>query len=310
MEDCLMLNHPVYEFLKDIDELKWFWTYAMRPLKQHEVYFISLSARNKRLSAEEEREYFHLGRSEMFHKEIITEDEFSRFLRGIRRCESNKLAYLTKSGRPYPDKVLVLYANIAPTDAYSAMTKQLENLMSIQRALTDSVLRNSPSGIALAYQNIRHSHTTGQSVFARSFSDSDWTDIDSDIEFCETDDNGRDAFRKVKDFLYGEIGRGNFMQIQTAGGFHWLIRKSILSDVGRKYKADPVTSIIAFIHSIFKAHGVTVNEIVKNRNGMIPLPGTVQYGSHIVRVMNKQDFIPTMQMHTWPEYLECPEGED
>jgi hypothetical protein len=297
-----MPDRPVYEFLKDIDELKWFWTYAMRPLKPNEAYFISTSARNKRLS-EEEREYFQVGRSEMFHKEIIAEDDYPRFLRGIRRCETNKFAYLTRAGMPYPDNVLVLYANIAPTDAYSAMTKQIDNLIAIQRELVDSVLKNSQQGIAQSYRNIRHSHTTGQSIFARSFSDSDWADIDSDIDNYETGE-GREAIQSVKAFLYDEIGRGNFIQVRTAGGFHWLVRKSKLSNVGRKHKTDPVAAIISSMASIFGLHGIVINEIVKNRNEMIPLPGTVQYGFHVVSVANKEDFTEEHRLHEWPEYTE------
>jgi hypothetical protein len=301
-----MSDHSTYEFLRDPDELKWFWTYAMRPLKPHEVYFISTSARNKRLD-ETEREYFKVGRSEMWHKEIIAEDDFSRFLRGIRRCEANKLAYLTKGGMPYPEKVLVLYTNIAPVDAYSAMAKQIDNLITTQRELVDSVLKNSRQGIDQAYRNIRYSHTTGQSVFARSFSDSDWADIDADIEGWDCD-AGLEAIEEMKKFLYAEVGKGNFMQVQTVGGFHWLIRKSKLSDVGRKYKADPIVTIIQAMtvacESNDKKTDIAINEIIKNKNEMIPLPGTVQYGSHIVRVVNKQDFSIDMRLHDWPEYLE------
>jgi hypothetical protein len=300
-----MLEHSTYEFLKDLDELKWFWMYAMRPLKPNEVYFISTSARNKRLD-EAEREYFQVGRSEMWHKEIITEDDFSWFLRGIRRCETNKLAYLTKSGMPYPDKVLVLYINIAPVDAYSAMTKQIDSLLTTQRELTDSVLKNSPQGTAQAYYNIRRSHTTGQSVFARSFGESVWVDIDSDIEGFDTD-RGREVIQGVKELLYTEVGKSNFMQIQTVGGFHWLIRKSKLSDIGRKYKADPIGTIISFMTSAFKADGIAVNEIVKNRNEMIPLPGTIQYGRHVVKVVNKEDFQESNRLHEQPDYLEYEE---
>jgi hypothetical protein len=304
-----MLEHLTYEFLKDIDELKWFWTYAMRPLKPNEVYFISTSARNKRLD-ETERECFEVGRSEMWHKEIIAEDDFSRFLRGIRRCEANKLAYLTKSGIPYPDKVLVLYANIAPIDAYSAMTKQIDNLINTQRELTDSVLKNSQQGIAQAYRNIRHSHTTGQSVFARSYGDNDWADIDSDIEGWDNT-AGLEAIETIKNILYTEIGKGNFIQVQTAGGFHWLIRKSKLSDVGRKYKADPIAAIIRSMTAACvlrgKETGIVINEIIRNKNEMIPLPGTVQYGSHTVQVLNRQDFSADLRLHDWPEYLEYQE---
>ena len=281
-----------------MDELTWFWTYAMRPLKPREVYFISTSARNKRLD-EAEREHFQIGRSEMWHKEIVMEDDFERFLRAIRRCEANKLAYLTKAGLPFPDKVLVLYTNIAPVDAYAAMNQQIDHLISTQRELADSILKNSPQGIEQAFQNIRHSHTTGQSVFARSFSDSDWVDIDSDIAALKTAAEW-DAVQRVKDFLYAETGRGRFMQVQTAGGFHWLIRKEQLAGIGRKYKTDPVQVIITRMNAEFAAGSVRVNEIVKNRNEMIPLPGTIQYGERVVTVLNKEDFDVSLKLHEQP----------
>jgi hypothetical protein len=232
----------------------------------------------------------------MWHKEIIIEDDFDRFLRAIRRCEANKLAYLTRAGLPFPDKVLVLYTNIAPVDAYAAMNQQIDHLIRTQRELVDSILKNSPQGIEQAFGNIRHSHTTGQSVFARSFSDSDWVDIDSDIAELKTPAEWA-AVQRVKDFLYEEAGRGHFMQIQTAGGFHWLIRKELLAGIGRKHKTDPVNVIMTRMKAEFAAGGVAVNEIVKNRNEMIPLPGTVQYGECVVRVLNKEDFDESLKLH-------------
>ncbi|MDR2517337.1 MAG: hypothetical protein LBC88_08170 [Spirochaetaceae bacterium] len=299
------MKNPVYEFLKDLDELKWFWTYAMRPLKQNEVFFISTSARNKRLDGEE-RAFFQVGRSEMWHKEIITEDDFSRFLRGVRRCEANKLAYLTQNGMPYPAGVLVLYVNIAPADAYAALFAQMDHLLAAQRELADSLLKNSPEGIRQAFHAIRHSHTTGQSVFARSFSDGEWLDIDSDIEHFETA-GGRAALRNIRDFLCEETGRGNYMQIQTTGGFHWLIRQSTLAGIGRKYKTDPAGIIVSRMNAECKAAGITINEIIKNKNRMIPLPGTVQYGRHVVTVLNKEDFSEDKKLHAWPDYREYQE---
>jgi nucleoid DNA-binding protein len=128
-------------------------------------------------------------------------------------------------------------------------------------------------------------------------------DIDSDIENYNTAECS-DAVQDIKDYLYQEIGRGNFIQIQTFGGFHWLIRKSKLSDVGRKYRSDPIQAIIACMTSILVPRGVKINEMIRNKNEMMPLPGTVQYGSHIVTVLNKNDFGEPEKLHDWPEYNE------
>jgi hypothetical protein len=295
-----------YKFVGDIEELKFFWMYGLRSLEPKECYFLSTSARNKRLN-EDERKFYLVGRSEMFCKEIIPEDTYERFLRGIRRCETNKLAYLTKANLSYPSKVLVLYINISPIDAYFAMKEQMKYLMSVQSELTDSILKNSVAGIDSGFKNIRHSHTTGQSVFARSFSDPIWVDIDADVENYKTE-AGYKSIDKVKSFLYEEIGKGNFMQIQTVGGWHWLIRKDILKNIGKKYKESPIKVIIDFMLESFK-DCMTINEIVQNKNEMIPCPGTFQYGEHLVNIWNKDDFESLTPYHEYPTYEENNEAE-
>jgi hypothetical protein len=296
-----------YKFLGNLEELKFWWMYGMRKLTRQEVYFISTSARNKQLN-EEERLVYQVGRSEMWHKEIIPEDDFGRFLRAVRRCEANKRAYLTKAEVPFPDKVLVLYCNICPTDAWAAMKEQMNYLNATQIELTDSILKNSITGTDNSFKNIRHCHTTGQSVFARSFSDREWTDIDCDISDFEAVD-GWKAIDDIKRWLYAEAGMGNFMQIQTSGGFHWLVRKQVLADMGRKFRKDPVGEIILQMAALLKDK-CTMNEIVRNKNEMIPMPGTLQYGTHLVTVENKDDFKAITPYHEYPVYDDEHRGNE
>jgi len=287
-----------YKFLGDESELRWFWKYCVPGLKPNEVYFMSTSARNKKLD-EEERKFFQVGRSEMWKKEIVTEDDYSKFLRGIRRLETNKYAYLTKSGLPYPDKVLVLYFNIVPTDAYRAMQEQILNLMGIQREMTDSVLKGSEAALLSSWKNVRNSHTTGQSVFARSFSNPTWIDIDMDVSSWKQTVDGWRVIDEVKNFLADQLGLGNFVQVWTAGGWHWLLRSSALREMGRRIRQDPVTTVIGKMKDMFQYADMWTegDEIVRNKNEMIPLPGTIQYGDHVVTVANKEDFRPEQALH-------------
>jgi hypothetical protein len=289
-----------YEFLKDVKELEFFWKYGVPNLQPNEVYFMSTSARNKRLT-EEERQYYQVGRSEMFHKEIVKDDSWESFIKAIHRCESNKLAYLTKAGMPYPDKVLVLYWNINPTDAYKAMLDQIDGLINVQRELTDSVLKNSQAGIESAWKNVRSSHTTGQSVFARTFGTKTWIDIDCDMEMT----NKLVIYEQLNHIRHWleqhHVTRGNCMIVETSGGFHFLIKADVLPLLGKEFKTNPVKEIIEIIEEHFTYHyinngtalvntGIKINEVVQNNNFMIPLVGTLQYGDHIVRVVNKDDF--------------------
>ena len=66
--------------IASVGELKYFFDEVLKPLGPTEVFFLSLSARNKYLS-EEKRDYYHLGRSEMFAKSIVREYSWERFLR-------------------------------------------------------------------------------------------------------------------------------------------------------------------------------------------------------------------------------------
>jgi hypothetical protein len=285
-----------YKFLADEEELKWFWKYGVQPLKPNEVYFMSTSARNKKLN-EEEREFFQVGRSEMWHKEIVAEDSYERFVRAIRRCECNRLAYVTKSGKPYPDKVLVLYYNVVPSNAYRAMQEQMTYLLDLQKQMTDAVLKGSQGGLDACWKNVRHCHTTGQSVFARSFSDAYWVDVDMD---CSPKPNAV-ILELVMSILLQDLGfsKGDFMAIDTAGGFHFMFKSTALREAGRRFKADPVKTAIESMRSTLVScdPNADVKEIVRNTNEMVALPGTIQYGDHVVTVYNKSHFTEEMALH-------------
>jgi hypothetical protein len=102
-------------------EVKWFFDHVMPPLTDTECYFLSLSARNKYLSAEE-REELQLGRTEMFEKRLVRKKEWSRFIRTLRKMECDERGYTTKNNSPIPSKALVCYININPSDTLKALS--------------------------------------------------------------------------------------------------------------------------------------------------------------------------------------------
>ena len=109
----------MYNLINDEEEVKKFFDKVVPPLKNNEVYFVSLSARNKYLTAEE-REELNLGRTEMFEKRVIRNDSFERFLRTLRKFETNEGSYLTKNGSNIPNKSIIVYFNINPSDVLKA----------------------------------------------------------------------------------------------------------------------------------------------------------------------------------------------
>ena len=93
-----------YKIIYSEDELKWFFDHCVPSLKKDEVFFCSLSARNKYLT-EEERETLGLGRTEMMSKTIIRHDSWERFLEHIHRLECHKKGLLTKKVFQSPKSV-------------------------------------------------------------------------------------------------------------------------------------------------------------------------------------------------------------
>jgi len=261
-----------YKFLADEQELRFFWEYGIPTLKPNEVYFVSLSCRNKQLN-EMEREFYKAGRSEMFAKQQIRYDDWSVFLQHIKRFEVRQDAYLTKSGKPYPQKSLVIYWNLANIDAYKAMKDQMNHLAEIMGSLTDAALKNSQGGLEEGYYKVRKSFDTAQSLFARNFGHREWIDFD-----CDAEDITAGQYQSVIDHLNADFGVGNVMAIKTAGGIHFLIRKSVV-------KINPQIVCNYILGRVPQA-----KEVVRNSNEMLPLPGTWQYENHVVTVMNKENF--------------------
>ena len=68
------------------------------------------------------------------------------------------------------------------------------------------------------------------------------------------------------------------MAVKTGGGMHFLIRRE-------KIKFDP-KHLIQKIEEILP----DAKEVVRNKNEMIPMPGTFQYGVP-VEIWNKEDFV-------------------
>jgi hypothetical protein len=268
-----------YKIIADEQEIRFFWDYGLYSLNREEVYFVSRSARNKKLD-EEERKYYQIGRSEMFDKQIIRHDSWNSFIQHIRRFEVREDAWLTKSGQTYPEKCLVTYINISAVNAYKAMKDQMNYLTEILSSLADSSIKNSQGGINEAFYKVRKSFDTCQSLFARNFGTKFWMDFDVDGILSNTDCfNIRDL---ILDLTSGNLG--DVMIVKTGGGAHFLARKSIIH-----------MNPMSICETILKK--VNAKEVIHNKNEMIPLPGTLMYGNHIVNIINKDDFKDISPFH-------------
>jgi hypothetical protein len=223
-------------------------------LQNDEVYFISLSARNKYLT-DEERKFYGLGRTEMFSRNIIRKKEDFEYV--LSKLESTLHYKLTKTKQNIPEKALVVYININPSSmikAYFNLANEMnKELLDINMAMQHNKQPNY-SGIHLLDRKLMNCIQTARSrkIFI---------DIDFDVE----DDIPINGF--MMDLRIREIKSHT---IKTKSGYHCLIDLASMKD--KKFN---LNSIVLSYNVLAKQ---TDGEVIINTNGMIPVPGTLQAG--------------------------------
>ena len=113
----------------DVKEFDNFIDNVMPDLKADEVYFISLSCRNKYLTEDERKEYL-VTNTEMFGRCVARSKEQLRNYT-MKKLEANLLYKTTKNGREIPKQGLVVYININPSSMVKAYF-QFQNEMNRQ----------------------------------------------------------------------------------------------------------------------------------------------------------------------------------
>jgi len=276
-----------HNFIQDENELRFFFDNIMPQLEDFEVYFCSLSCRKKYLSPDE-REKLHITRAEMFDRKIIREKDWHRFLRTIRKYEVSEGGYLSKNGLPVPGHSLTIYFNINPSNSLKALKEFNSKINDWQFEL----LAGNSESYSKKFNKL---DVEIMNCYQRNRGTKHWMDIDFDVpkEF--------NAPVLLKEFLDNKKLR--YYWIDTKSGYHLLIDRKTLtfnpedicqtgqrklgeyyydkfSTKNHEYSDMELHNMI--IHKVYKE-----NEIVNNRNEMIPLPGTLQ-GGYPVRVVKEE----------------------
>jgi hypothetical protein len=254
-------DRKYYSFIHSEEDIKKFSSLIWgEDSSEEDIFFISLSARNKYLT-EEQRKLLNLGRTEMFERKLIHEPD--RLLKTIKRYESTEGSYLTKNSLPIPEKAIVVYANINPCSTLHAYRE-------IQDKMMEYILE-----LASPNQNYEKRKETLKrlskfdaimlNAFQRSRSRKAWIDIDIDSKNQELLDFMVSEFKKAK--LSFEI-------LSTRSGYHILIRT-------RSIKCN-YTEIVTKGQEVLRALEGDVGEVVINTNQMVPVPGTFQADHKVV----------------------------
>jgi hypothetical protein len=243
-------------------------------LKKDEVYFISLSARNKYLT-KEEREFYSLGQTEMFGREIAqSKDKLANYI--MKKLEATLSYKTTRNKKSIPEKSLVVYANINPSSMIKAYY-QFQNEMNRQMSEIMLALQNDKQP-NYSFVNIQTREL--MNCIQKSTGTKHYVDIDCDTKELKVLNYFKEVF--MKDWI-------KFYIIETKGGYHFLLKKDTFPE---KYN---LMNIIADTKKIlinlhynqgdFKKDDFEFPEIIINSNAMIPVPGTMQ-SDHLVRFVD------------------------
>lgn len=245
-----MLNSKKFhEFIYDETQIERFYS-LLSPLKTHEAYFLSMSARNKYLT-EEEREYYKLGRTEMFARKLCKHSDFIFFLRVLKSMQVSFGGYTSKNGKELPDKCLVVYVNINPVDGMKALKEFNEKTNQLMFDMVDNIeVKKKFASLDTELMN----------CYQRSKGTRKFIDIDFDLP-----EEGFDIFEQVIfDLKKYDI---KYHVIKTHNGYHTLLEKETIH-----YNYTKIVNIADERAKERFGHA----EIIINKNNMIPLSGTMQ----------------------------------
>ena len=274
----------MYKIIYCEEELKKFFN-LLPPLKSTEVFFVSLASRNKYLT-KSEQEYYGLGRTEMFEKRIIRYKEWERFLRTIRKFETAAGSYTTKKGFNIPNKSIVCYMNINPSDTlktYKEFNKTMtEYMYELAHCATDN--RNLDD----ICKRVNKMDNLLLTCYQKNRGVKHFIDMDFDIPKNYYDPV---VTSFLNDMKLNEI---EYFVIDTKSGFHVLLKRDTVNYNFNDsiYKSNEKLAIEYMKENnvqlgkdgVIDIHKEIGYEIILNKNEMIPLPGTLA-GGHEVKLI-------------------------
>jgi len=225
-------------------------------LERDEVYFLSLSARNKYLTTAE-REQFDLGRTEMFSRHIAYDKDGIEI--ALNKMRADLEVRRTRNGSRIPEKCLVVYMNIHPSSTVKAYRRFVEQMdRHYEEAFLGTLNGSQADDMWIPFRRMR---TNLMNSIQKCASRKQLVDVDID---GENDKESEWLLTKLTIFLdHREIPR---IVIRTQGGYHILVESMYLN------KTVPLYQQIAALDKL------TQGEVTFNSNAMVPLPGTLQAG--------------------------------
>ena len=320
---------PMYQMISSVDELKWFFEHALFKPLPYESYSMVFVSRHKKLTKEEqatigltrkESEFLSVQvvrAPKISHIQDEEEKEFSfdNFLRHVRRFNVDKYAYTTALGQPLPEKTLAVLIYVNPADDIKVADKVIETIEANKTAIVKASLvdkKNWKADVMPVYQNFSNLENNVKHFKAQCKGSVYWMDYDIDVpkwfkyvswveeiygvKVARHRTNlNIDYYKQMKSVFEKYFGKGNYIIVDTGGGYHVLVRTFKIN-----FNPHIISKELTEIYEQGIAHGN--DEYLDEKGNLkfeahvndsqipgLPLPGTYQYGRPVT-VVNKEDF--------------------
>lgn len=246
--------NDMYQMIADEKELKWFFDHAIFKPSITESYSMVFVSRHKKLTKEEQATIgLTRSESEFLSTQVVklkpsmNIDEyenkenwtFDDFIKHIRRFNVDKYAYTTALGEPIPEKTLAVIFYINPADDINVADEVVRIINVTKTALTQAMYNGK--GVK---DNVQQLQTFGgldskiKHLKAQCKGGTYWIDYDIDVpkwfktnSFVNALGNDRKYYDAMKSVFEVTFGKGNFIIVDTSGGYHVLVRtKAIKSN--------------------------------------------------------------------------------
>lgn len=274
----------------DEDQVEEFYRRVISSQERTEfdVDFFCIAARKKYMS-EEEKQATRMGDTCMMEKTVVKKDDISLFMNKLHKVDAGLDWLTSNNGTRIPRSCMVFYMNINHTDMIYALKGLKMDLAVLEGELFDCLKKkgllenigNKVKGlntlVLKAYQN------------PSNVSNKTWIDIDFDV----SPENF--SFTEIKEVMSSlKFKEESYVVIQTRGGYHILVNTPWISAYNKEYSKSfkegekfnkkgllSVDKVISGLEKALVGKGFEAKEIIINRNGMVPIPGTIQGGVRV-----------------------------
>lgn len=299
----------MYNVIGDEKELKWFFDHVIQKPLLYESYLSVFVCRHKKLT-EEEKQTLGLSRKTaefLAHQSFrLSKDSgwtFRNFLMTLKRFNVDDGAYLTDLDTPLPTKTLAVLFYVNPCDDIKVCQKLVDEYNEITEAILKAHLNGkSVDDCITGYRWFTNAANRVKHLQANQKGSVYYMDYDIDVPKWWKEDKfdlGNNyvlkPYTEMLNVFNETFGKGNYIVIDTSGGYHVLVKTSaihsnphnVCNDINAIYDR----MIIAGAEEYVDEKGNCKFECTINDSQIpgIPLPGTLQYG-RTVTVINKDDF--------------------